>query len=193
VEERSSVALHLSRRSAIPLEILGKLDMLVNMVEMARVSGVGLAGLLRHAQQYKVMSQLVRACKERGFLVPTPKKRGAGGKRADGSGEEEPAENGVAYQGATVLEARIGAYWTPVVTLDFASLYPSIMIAHNLSFETLVRDWSCADEGSTQEFQIDAMGLDVDIQRDSRDHESEHEGVLQGRARFLKAVSSLLS
>jgi DNA polymerase delta subunit 1 len=45
---------------------------------------------------------------------------------------------GVAYEGATVLEPKAGYYDKPVATLDFASLYPSIMMAHNLCYTTLV-------------------------------------------------------
>lgn len=51
-----------------------------------------------------------------------------GGKMADG----------VAYEGATVLHANTGYYTEPIATLDFASLYPSIMMAHNLCYSTLV-------------------------------------------------------
>ena len=46
--------------------------------------------------------------------------------------------DGVAYEGATVLAAKQGYYKTPVATLDFASLYPSIMMAHNLCYSTLL-------------------------------------------------------
>lgn len=46
--------------------------------------------------------------------------------------------DGVAYEGATVLDPKIGFYEKPVATLDFASLYPSIMIAHNLCYSTLI-------------------------------------------------------
>ena len=37
-----------------------------------------------------------------------------------------------------MLEAKQGFYKTPVATLDFASLYPSIMMAHNLCYSTLL-------------------------------------------------------
>jgi len=37
-----------------------------------------------------------------------------------------------------VLEARTGFYEKPIATLDFASLYPSIMMAYNLCYCTLV-------------------------------------------------------
>merc|ERR1712048_716553 len=42
------------------------------------------------------------------------------------------------YEGATVLEPITGFYEKPIATLDFASLYPSIMMAHNLCYCTLV-------------------------------------------------------
>ena len=44
------------------------------------------------------------------------------------------------YEGATVNEPKRGFYRKPVATLDWKSLYPSIMIAHNLCPSTLVRD-----------------------------------------------------
>ena len=36
------------------------------------------------------------------------------------------------------MQAHTGYYTEPVATLDFASLYPSIMMAHNLCYTTLV-------------------------------------------------------
>lgn len=49
------------------------------------------------------------------------------------------------YEGATVIEPKKGYYDDPVATLDFASLYPSIMMAHNLCYSTLVRRYiACA-------------------------------------------------
>ena len=38
----------------------------------------------------------------------------------------------------------MGYYREPVATLDFASLYPSIMMAHNLCYSTLLPPDSCA-------------------------------------------------
>ena len=51
---------------------------------------------------------------------------------------ERGQQDGVAYEGATVLDAKQGYYTTPVATLDFASLYPSIMMAHNLCYSTML-------------------------------------------------------
>ncbi len=46
--------------------------------------------------------------------------------------------SGDKYEGAVVIEPTRGYYTEPVATLDFASLYPSIMMAHNLCYSTLV-------------------------------------------------------
>lgn len=43
------------------------------------------------------------------------------------------------YEGATVIEPMRGYYTDPIATLDFSSLYPSIMIAHNLCYTTLIK------------------------------------------------------
>ena len=42
------------------------------------------------------------------------------------------------YEGATVIEPKKGYYDSPIATLDFSSLYPSIMMAHNLCYTTLL-------------------------------------------------------
>lgn len=46
--------------------------------------------------------------------------------------------DGESYEGATVIEPQRGYYQQPIATLDFSSLYPSIMIAHNLCYTTLL-------------------------------------------------------
>ena len=39
------------------------------------------------------------------------------------------SEAGEDYEGATVIEPERGYYATPIATLDFSSLYPSIMVS----------------------------------------------------------------
>ncbi|KAF4805427.1 DNA polymerase delta catalytic subunit-like [Turdus rufiventris] len=48
------------------------------------------------------------------------------------------SEGGEDFEGATVIEPLKGYYDSPIATLDFSSLYPSIMIAHNLCYTTLL-------------------------------------------------------
>lgn len=90
---------------------------------MSRVTGVSLSSLLTRGQQVKVVSQLLRHSRARGYLMPTHTPGAAGDEQ---------------FEGATVIEPRRGYYPHPIATLDFSSLYPSIMMAHNLCYTTLV-------------------------------------------------------
>merc|ERR1719343_1985710 len=71
----------------------------------------------------KVQSQLLRKAREHQFVMPAIKSQQSEDK----------------YEGATVLDPLTGYYPQPIATLDFASLYPSIMMAHNLCYCTLLR------------------------------------------------------
>ena len=123
-ETRRRLAVYCLKDAYLPQRLLQKLMCLINYSEMARVCGVPLNYLLTRGQQIKVMSQLYRKAKTVGCLLPVQAhKQGEGDK----------------YEGATVIAPKKGFYREPVATLDFASLYPSIMMAHNLCYSTLVR------------------------------------------------------
>ena len=49
------------------------------------------------------------------------------------------------FEGATVIEPKRGYYDKPIATLDFSSLYPSIMMAHNLCYSTLIPPYKLKD------------------------------------------------
>lgn len=55
------------------------------------------------------------------------------------------------YEGAVVIEPTRGYYTDPVATLDFASLYPSIMMAHNLCYSTLIPPHKVKDYQNKEE------------------------------------------
>ena len=127
-ETRRRLAVYCLKDAYLPQRLLDKLMYMYNYIEMARVTGVPLSFLLSRGQSIKVMSQILRKAAARGMLVPHMPKKGGG----------EQSEGGVAFEGATVLDAKAGYYELPIATLDFASLYPSIMMAHNLCYCTLV-------------------------------------------------------
>eukprot|EP00930_Biecheleria_cincta_P046658 TRINITY_DN32204_c0_g1_i1.p1 TRINITY_DN32204_c0_g1~~TRINITY_DN32204_c0_g1_i1.p1 ORF type:complete len:1167 (-),score=199.65 TRINITY_DN32204_c0_g1_i1:258-3758(-) len=104
---------------------------LFRYVEMARVTGVPMEYLLTRGQSVKVLSMLLRKAKDHGYVLP-PQTRG-------GSAVDEEGNGNASYEGGAVLEPLAGFYDEPVVTLDFASLYPSIMMKHNLCYSTLLR------------------------------------------------------
>ncbi|RWS18535.1 DNA polymerase-like protein, partial [Leptotrombidium deliense] len=95
---------------------------------MARVTGVPINYLLTRGQQVKVTSQLLKYAKEYNFILPNIRYT------------NKSNDTNVGYAGATVIEPLKGYYDVPIATLDFCSLYPSIMIAHNLCYTTLLAD-----------------------------------------------------
>jgi len=117
------VAEYCLKDTELPHAISEKLSLFQNLVEMAKACWVPLSFLSERGQQIKVFSQMAQAARVLGFMIPVLKKT-------------EDQQSG--YQGATVLEAQTGAYYEPITGLDFASLYPSIMCAHNLCYSTLV-------------------------------------------------------
>ncbi|ORZ39935.1 DNA polymerase delta catalytic subunit [Catenaria anguillulae PL171] len=134
-ETRRRLAVYCLKDAYLPQRLIDKLMLIINYSEMARVTGVPFNYLLTRGQQIKVVSQLFRKAKHHDLVVPFVKSGGGGG-------DEE------GYEGATVIEPERGYYDVPIATLDFASLYPSIMMAHNLCYTTLV-----------QRQVIDALGL----------------------------------
>ncbi|KAJ9085306.1 DNA-directed DNA polymerase delta [Entomophthora muscae] len=121
-ETRRRLAVYCIKDAYLPLRLMDKLMCLINYMEMARVTGVPFSYLLSRGQQIKVVSQLYRKAIEKNLLIPH--------REVEGSMEQ--------YEGATVIEPEKGYYTDPIATLDFASLYPSIMMAHNLCYTTLI-------------------------------------------------------
>ncbi|KAM3161847.1 DNA polymerase [Lachancea thermotolerans] len=120
-ETRRRLAVYCLKDAFLPLRLMEKLMALVNYTEMARVTGVPFSYLLSRGQQIKVVSQLFRKCLQIDTVIPNM--------QSQGSDEQ--------YEGATVIEPIRGYYDLPIATLDFNSLYPSIMMAHNLCYTTL--------------------------------------------------------
>ncbi|KAG8921339.1 DNA-directed DNA polymerase delta [Tulasnella sp. 417] len=121
-ESRRRLAIYCLKDAYLPQRLMDKLMCLVNYTEMARVTGVPFNYLLSKGQQIKVISQLFRKANEQDYIVPAM--------HSEGSDEQ--------YEGATVIEPKRGYYPMPIATLDFSSLYPSIMMAHNLCYTTLL-------------------------------------------------------
>ncbi|KDN38570.1 hypothetical protein K437DRAFT_259358 [Tilletiaria anomala UBC 951] len=121
-ESRRRLAIYCLKDAYLPQRLMDKLMCFINYIEMARVTGVPFNYLLSRGQQIKVIAQLFRKARSDDYLVPSTK--------SEGTDDQ--------YEGATVLEPKQGYYDKPIATLDFASLYPSIMMAHNLCYTTLL-------------------------------------------------------
>jgi DNA polymerase delta subunit 1 len=101
-----------------------KLDSLMQTVEMARCTGIPFDWVLQRGIMVRNSSLLLRRARPRGYIFPCLH---AGG--------------GVVlkkkFEGATVLDAMCGIH-ANVGVLDFSSMYPSIIRAHNLCYSTII-------------------------------------------------------
>jgi DNA polymerase delta subunit 1 len=123
-ETRRRLAVYCLKDAYLPQRLVDKLMCVINYIEMARVTGVNFNYLLTRGQQIKVVSQLFRKAATQDLLIPAME--------VEGSDEQ--------YEGAIVIEPEKGFYQVPIATLDFTSLYPSIMMAHNLCYSTWLQD-----------------------------------------------------
>lgn len=94
-----------------------KLSAVQCIQQLSNVTYVPPSFVLERGQQIKVFSLVVRKARDMGYLCPS---------------SAVPVTKAEGYEGAHVLPPVVGFYADPVVCVDFASLYPSIIIAHNL-------------------------------------------------------------
>ena len=110
--------------SVLVIRLMEKLKTWVGLTEMAKTCGVSIFALYTQGQQIKVYSQLYKYCMLNNIVV-----------EKDGYqvGENER------YVGAKVFPPIPGQY-KMVVPFDFASLYPTVIIAYNIDYHTWVPD-----------------------------------------------------
>lgn len=116
------VAEYCIQDTLLPQRLVDKLGMLLGLIEMAKATYVPVRYLFERGQLIKVYSQVLRLTKDYDYLIPTRKAE----------------DNGDSFKGAIVLEPKVGCYFEPVTTLDFASLYPSIIRAHKMCYCTFI-------------------------------------------------------
>jgi DNA polymerase delta subunit 1 len=139
-EGREFLAQYCVKDAWLPCQIIVKRCKVINAIQMAQVTGVLLTTILHRGQQIRTMLLMLKQIKERCRLH-------AGHPRwflPDESNSKRPTADG--FEGAVVITPKPGYYQTPVVTLDFASLYPSIMRAYNMCFSTLIPSYTEAQK-----------------------------------------------
>lgn len=131
-EGREFLAQYCVKDAWLPCQIIVKRCKLVNALQMSQVTGVPLTDILHRGQQIRTLLLMLQFVKARCRKDPEHPRWYL----PDESAKKPPPIDG--FEGAVVIRPLPGFYQTPVVTLDFASLYPSIMRAYNMCFSTLV-------------------------------------------------------
>jgi len=116
-ESRAIVAKYCIQDCNLVHHLFTKVDVVTDLVEMAKLCSVPMSFLVFRGQGIKLTSYVAKKCREKGVLMPVIDK----GNKDD------------AYEGAIVLVPKCGLYLEdPVCVGDFASLYPSSMLSENL-------------------------------------------------------------
>lgn len=127
-EGREKLGVYCVKDAFLPCKIALKMAKVLNAVLMSQVTGVSLDTILNRGQQIRTMSLMLQKVKQRAD---------SGEMRWYLPDEDAPPVTG-GFEGAVVITPIPGFYPEPVATLDFASLYPSIMRAFNMCFSTII-------------------------------------------------------
>jgi len=122
--DRKLIAEYCIQDCALVSKLMAKLEIITNNISMANVCNVPLHYIFFRGQGIKSLSLVAKYCREKGFLIPTLKKI--------------VDEENTGYEGATVMDPKIGFHQIPICVLDFNSLYPSSIIMENVSHEMIV-------------------------------------------------------
>ncbi len=121
-ESRRRIATYCLKDTVLPLRIFDHLNILINHSELARATYVPIEYFSSRGSAIKVLAQIYREANKYDYVIPD----------IDSQQQES------SFEGAFVMDPIKGFYENPIAVLDFSSLYPSIMIAKNLCYTTLL-------------------------------------------------------
>ena len=150
-KKKWEVAKYCSMDCEIPLQLLLKLSYIPTCIEMSRVCFTFLQDILVSGQQVKVFNLISRFIWNE-FALNI--RESGWPKYAKDEDEDDGKRRKPDYQGATVIEPMSGFYDECVTTLDFTSLYPSIITFFNLCPSVLVLDSIPSEEVSIESHTI---------------------------------------
>lgn len=112
-------------RTKMDIQILDENELIPRTSEQARLLGVDFFSVFSRGSQFKVESIMFRIAKPENFVLVSPSRKQVGGQNAL---ECLPL----------VMEPQSAFYSSPLIVLDFQSLYPSVMIAYNYCYSTFL-------------------------------------------------------
>jgi DNA polymerase elongation subunit (family B) len=113
------VLLYCFQDSDLVIDLFDRLNTFVGLMQMSQVTGVTIVDLFTRGQQVRCMSLLYDIAAHRGFVI------------------DHNAKPGYTYCGGFVYTPKRGIH-DNVICWDFASLYPTIIMAYNIDHTTLV-------------------------------------------------------
>lgn len=121
----ATVLNYYTNRVKIDLEILDKQEIISKTTEQARLIGVDFYSVFYRGSQFKVESFLIRLTKSENFMLISPSK-------------QQVFQADALQCIPLIMEPTSAFYKSPLVVLDFQSLYPSLIIAYNYCYSTML-------------------------------------------------------
>lgn len=134
LQQRDSLIDFLKRKCLVSLKLIDKLNIILKTAQMAQFICTDFFSVLTRGSQYRVEGVLLRIAKRKNFLLPSATK------------DQVKSQNALEEISLT-LEPQAKYYKKPVAVLDFRSLYPSIIISHNLCYTTIYGKFNTSDSG----------------------------------------------
>lgn len=134
---------YLITRTKLDLEILDANELIPRTSEQARLLGVDFFSVFSRGSQFKVESLMFRIAKPESFALVSPSRKQVG------------AQNALECL-PLVMEPQSAFYNSPLLVLDFQSLYPSVMIAYNYCYSTClgrITNWRGTNKMGFSDFQ----------------------------------------
>ncbi len=121
-------------------------QVLVSNIGMANVCVVPFSYLFLKGQGIKIFSLVAKITSEEGFVVKDL---------------NDDDIDKASYEGAIVFVPTPGVYFEPVVVMDYNSLYPSSMIAENISHDSIVgyREYRLKEDEKSSGSGVDVTAL----------------------------------
>jgi DNA polymerase elongation subunit (family B) len=122
---RYKVISHIYLLTLANLLLVEKLDLMRKISECARLYGIDFFSVFHRGSQYRVEASIIIKAHALDFLLLSPSK-------------QKVASQAPMEVIPLVLEPRSSFYTDPVLVLDYQSLYPSMVLAYNLCYTTVM-------------------------------------------------------
>ena len=122
--------------SVLVLRLFEKLNVWISLIELSSIVRVTPMEFFTRGQQVRCIAQLYHAASHRDIVLT------------------QRDNDFIFFNGGKVEQPKVG-FWELVICFDFNSLYPSIMIAYNICFTTLLRTLEGVNKEKYNHFHID--------------------------------------